>query len=117
MVTHEDREGVFILHFSGEINIDTTMQLRRELEVLNLVQQRSIVIDLAEVDFFDSSGLGYMIVLIKAIRVAGNNVLLCRPNRLVRRLLETVNRTGLMTFFDTLEEAMTSFTPTVSPAA
>ena len=59
------------------------------------------VLNIAEVDYIDSSGLGQLISIWASVRKLGGNVVLLRPIPRVRRLLAT---TCLQTIFDVFED-------------
>ena len=46
--------------YSGEVDLSNASQVMRALEDLG---DRSLVVDLTEVDFIDSTGLGYLVEL------------------------------------------------------
>ena len=48
------------------------------------------VVDLSSVSFYDSSGLGYLVVLLKKLKVAGKELVLCGANPQVSNLLSTL---------------------------
>ena len=59
------------------------------------------VLNIAEVDYIDSSGLGQLISIWTSVRKFGGNVVLLRPIPRVRRLLVTA---CLQTIFDVFED-------------
>jgi anti-sigma B factor antagonist len=66
-----DAEGTWILHAGGEIDVATAPELRRELHQLADRGATSIVVDLADVSFVDSSGLGVLVGMLKRVREDG----------------------------------------------
>src|SRR5688572_338152 len=65
MVSSSTQDGIFILHLAGEININSLTETRSKVDALRLDQHPRIIVNLEKVSFFDSSGLGYLVVLIK----------------------------------------------------
>jgi anti-sigma B factor antagonist len=59
--------GSWVLRASGEIDVATSPELRRELHQL-LERRVSIVVDLRDVSFIDSSGLGVLVGTLKRLR-------------------------------------------------
>ena len=59
--------GTWVLRASGEIDVATSPELRRELHQL-ADRQGSIVVDLRDVTFIDSSGLGVLVGTLKRLR-------------------------------------------------
>lgn len=104
--------GVLVLKLSGSLWVlDRTFQhVCRELIRQG---QRSFLLDLADVDYLDSYGLGRMCVLYNSARENGGNVQLLNPNRRVVRLL---NISKLDTIFRSFQsEAGAAGARTASP--
>jgi anti-sigma B factor antagonist len=59
--------GTWVLRASGEIDVATSPELRRALHQL-VDRQGSIVVDLGDVSFIDSSGLGVLVGTLKRLR-------------------------------------------------
>lgn len=106
MVSYSIIDGVFVLQPAGEININSLTETRVKVESFKIEQYDKIVIDLEKVSFFDSSGLGYLVVLIKQVKMNQGNIVFCSPNNLVRRLLNTIRIDKYVKIFDTQEEAL-----------
>lgn len=105
MVTHSLEDGIFILHLAGEVNINSLTEMRNKVDTLKLDQHRLIVINLSKVSFFDSSGLGYLVVLIKQVKMNSGHIVFCEPNNLVKRLLSTIRIDKYVSIFDSQEQA------------
>lgn len=106
MVTFSLNDGIFILHLAGEININSLNETRGKVESFNIDQYDRIIIDLSKVSFFDSSGLGYLVVLIKQVKVNKGIIVFCNPNNLVKRLLSTIRIDKYVSIFDNCEQAV-----------
>jgi stage II sporulation protein AA (anti-sigma F factor antagonist) len=106
MVSHSTQDGIFILHLAGEININSLTETRSKVDALRLDQYQKIVVNLEKVSFFDSSGLGYLVVLIKQVKQNGHLIVFCNPNNLVKRLLSTIRIDKYVNIFDSQPEAM-----------
>jgi anti-anti-sigma factor len=90
MVRFEIDDGAFVLQIVGEININTLSDIRAKVDSFDLSQYKRIVVDLTRVSFLDSSGMGYLVVLIKQARVLQSEISLRNPSPLVRRMLSTI---------------------------
>jgi anti-sigma B factor antagonist len=91
MVRFELEDGAFVLQIIGEININTLADIRSKVDSFELSQYRKIVVDLTKVNFLDSSGMGYLVVLIKQAKVNQSEISLRNPSPLVRRMLSTIH--------------------------
>lgn len=106
MVSYSVNDGVFILHLAGEININSLTETRNKVDSFKIEQYDKIVINLEKVSFFDSSGLGYLVVLIKQVKMNQGNIVFCAPNNLVKRLLSTIRIDKYVNIYETQEEAL-----------
>jgi len=106
MVSYSMNDGVFILQLAGEININSLTETRNKVDSYRLEQYDKIIINLEKVSFFDSSGLGYLVVLIKQVKMNQGNIVFCSPNNLVKRLLSTIRIDKYVNIYDTQDEAL-----------
>ena len=67
------------------------------------------VIDLGEVTFINSSGLGMLINGLTTLKNAGGQLKIARANEKVKHLLTITKLTSVLQPFDTLDEAVGSF--------
>ena len=78
----------------GEIDIATSPELRRQLE--RLTDDEPIVVDVTEMSFIDSSGLGVLVEVLKRRREAGAGPVALRGmQEPVRRVFEITGLTDL----------------------
>jgi len=103
-------DGIVILDISGKILIgDGEVQIKRKLTQLLEQGHRRMIINLGEVPYMDSSGLGAIVRCFTAVRRAGGELKLIN---LTQRLLDLLTITKLTTVFetyDTEEQALQSF--------
>ncbi|CAN5450919.1 anti-sigma factor antagonist BldG [soil metagenome] len=74
-----------VLQVGGEIDVATAPRLREQLIRLVNDEKFRIVVDLEDVDFIDSTGLGVLIGALKRVRTHdGDLVLICTEPRIVK---------------------------------
>jgi len=89
-VTVEDRGNVLVAHVTGELDTYTVPDARRVFDGLTALPGSEVVVDLREVTFLDSSGLGALIGLYHRVTAAGGHLrLVCAGVTL--RLVELMN--------------------------
>jgi anti-sigma B factor antagonist len=76
------------LSVSGELDLATTPQLEQQARTLLADGARSIVIDLANLKFIDSTGLRLLLVLSQQAADEGWRMLITRPSEQVRTILK-----------------------------
>jgi anti-sigma B factor antagonist len=85
-----------LVMLAGELDTSNVAQLYEELADLTREGVRHIAINLAELEFVDSTGLSALIAVHKRADALGGELVLLSPNRDVRRLFEV---TGIDTYF------------------
>jgi len=89
---------VAVVDFSGKITLGEGSAILRKM-IRELVEQghRKILLDLGEVDYIDSSGIGEMVAAYTTVRSAQGELKLVR---LTRRVHDILQITRLYTVFD-----------------
>jgi anti-sigma B factor antagonist len=83
----ESRGAIRIVRIKGKLTSECSSELQREFHSL-LTQEgvREVIVDLKEVPFIDSSGVGEILRLFKRVRSMEGKVVLMNPNRKLRDL-------------------------------
>jgi len=103
-VTEED--GYTVCRPVGELDAYTVGQFREALA--ELASRPKLLIDMSEVPFVDSAGLGALIGGIRRAREVGGDVAVCCNRPTLVRLLHTTGFDRIVTVTDTLQEAARS---------
>jgi anti-sigma B factor antagonist len=105
-ISSESRGGVTVVHVGGEIDVYTAPMLREHLDEHISRGRHNLVIDLEDVPFMDSTGLGVLVGRLKLIRVKDGSLrLVCASER----ILKVFSITGLdkvFQIFGSLDEAL-----------
>ena len=105
-ITTREAAGRTVVSVVGEIDVYTAPRLREEITELVAAGSYDIVIDMSEVEFLDSTGLGVLVGGLKKVRAhEGSLQLVCNQDR----LLKIFRITGLAKVFvihDTAEAAL-----------
>lgn len=92
------RESV-VLALLGELDLETVGIVEEELEELKARGFESLVLDLTDLAFIDSTGLRLLMTWTRAARRGGPRFGICeRPSLQVRRALDLAGLTEHMTF-------------------
>ena len=101
--------GVVIIDCSGRIVMgEETAFLRQKIKDL-LNKSRQIVLNLGEVSYMDSSGLGTLVGLYTSARLVGAEIKLASLTRRVKDVLQVTRLGSIFEFYDTAEEAASTF--------
>ena len=101
-----EREGWAVLAVSGEVDVATAPKLREQL--IELVNSGSIriVVDLENVEFLDSTGLGVLVGALKRVRTSdGELALVCTEPRILK-VFEITGLTKVFPMRRTVDEAV-----------
>jgi len=102
-------DGVTILDLHGKITIEVTAQVRNTIADLLEAGRRDILLNLGDVSFMDSSGIGELVRSYHSVGREGGQVKLLNLTKKIQELLAI---TKLLTIFDCYNdeaEAVASF--------
>ena len=111
----EERDDYTICRPVGELDAYTVGQFREALG--ELASRPKLLIDMSDVPFVDSAGLGALIGGIRQAREVGGDVAVCCNRPTLVRLLHTTGFDRIVTVTDTLAEAARSLTEEKEQAA
>lgn len=93
-----------ILRIIGSIVAAESVELSRDPSLQN--PSKNLVLDLAQVDFLDSVGLGVLVNLIRAFKSAGRKCVFASPPPTVRNTFRLTHIDKIVDIRETLEEAI-----------
>jgi anti-sigma B factor antagonist len=76
-----------------------------------LQPQAKVVLDLSQLRFVDSSGLGSILSCLRQLNAAGGDLKLCGMSKPVRALFELVRMHRIFDIYTTRDEAVHAFQP------
>lgn len=96
-VERHDRPEGTLLRIQGEVDLYTAPKLRERLDEAIDAGRRALTLDLSEMDFIDSTGLGVLVGAQKRLRETGGAIVLRNPSRSTSKILEIAGLTQLFT--------------------
>jgi anti-sigma B factor antagonist len=80
-----EQDGVAVLGVRGEVDVSTAPRLRQQLVELASQGYQRAVVDLEQVEFLDSTGLGVLVGGLKRFRnLGGDLIIVCTQSRLLK---------------------------------
>jgi anti-sigma B factor antagonist len=94
--------GVAVVTVTGELDVSTSGLLRDGLlRVLTDENHRGLVVNLARVNFIDSTGIGVLVGIWHRIRAMNSSLALAAPSPRARGILDTTGLTKAFSVYDT----------------
>ncbi|MFJ2504190.1 STAS domain-containing protein [Microbacterium sp. AGC62] len=101
----DTRDGYAVIALSGRLTASGAPLLRNAVGDLVTAGEPHIVIDMAELAFVDSSGLGALVGGLKSARVAGGDLRIAAVPEAVRTVLRLTNLDRVLRDYPTPESA------------
>src|SRR3970282_169916 len=93
----------------GDLDMAVADEVKRVLAGLIDKGQSRVVMDLSQVGYIDSSGMGVLVASMKQARAAGGDVRLCALQEDVRAIFEMTRLIKVMSIHPTRQEALASW--------
>ena len=103
--TEDHNDDGAVIRLRGRLNMVAAPRLRALVTDTVGRRRRQIVVDLAETDFMDSSGLGALIGGLKTARQAGGDLRIARPTEQVETVLKLTNMDRVLRPYPSVEDA------------
>jgi anti-sigma B factor antagonist len=102
--------GVRLIEVHGELDLSTALQLEEPLEDAVREPDGAVLIDLADCQFIDSTGIALIVRAWQRVDAGAGNggkggLVLCCQNEQVRRVLEVTGLEHSLRVFETRDEA------------
>ncbi len=102
--------GRQMVSFQGRITFGRqTEQCRHQLKELMAAGDMKFVFDLAEVEYVDSAGIGFLVSCLTSLGSNGARLRLASPPERVRYVLGITRLDTIFEIFDTREQALKNF--------
>ena len=98
-------DGVVVVHPVGEVDNRSAPELEAQLRKLVDQGRSRVVLDLSDVTYVNSAGIGVVAMSAKLARAAGGDVALAGLQGRVRRAFELVGLDRLVTITDSPQDA------------
>ena len=111
-ISRKEREGITILELNGRITMgDEVGKFREIIKSLASSASPKLIVDMQNVDYIDSTGLGAVVMSATSLGKAGGAVKLLNLNRRNVELLIATKLTTIFEIFSDEQDAVNSFFP------
>ena len=106
-VSIERHEGqVAVVIPDGRLDLSSAPEFKQALNDAVEAGDRILIVDLSNVPFLDSSGLGALISGMKATRLSGGDLRIAQVGEQARLILELTTLDKVMKLYPTVDEAL-----------
>ena len=111
-ISQREHEGIALLDLNGRITAGAEATVFRErIDALHTAGKVNVILNMAEVDYVDSTGLGALVMLATRLRKENGTIKLLNVNRRNIELLVMTKLSTIFELFDDEQEAVNSFFP------
>ena len=110
-ITTNESGNVTVLSLNGRLDLASGAGLKEQVKAYMSEQKCSIHMNLKDVDFINSSGLGVLVSIMKEIRMQKGRLTLSNLASYVQEIFEITQLSHIFEIYDTEEEAVSSYQP------
>jgi anti-sigma B factor antagonist len=106
----EDKiDGVDVLELEGRLDASSAKDIKKRVSALAVGSPVNLVIDMAGVEFMDSSGLGSLVAALRSVNEGGGDIKIACLQDPVRAIFELTRLDRIFEIFDDRHDAVKSF--------
>ena len=113
-ITAKEINDVSILALSGRLDLASGTTLKQQVKELFDQEKLSFHMNLAEVEFINSSGLGTLVSIMKEVRLRKGRLTLSNLASYVQEIFDITQLSHIFEIFGTEEEALNSYQSTAA---
>ncbi|GAA3517242.1 STAS domain-containing protein [Actinocatenispora rupis] len=98
-----DRGQIAVLRVAGDVDVDTAWRLREELTTI--MAEQDAIVEMSDVSFLDSTGLGVLVAGYRQGRNAGHRMAIASAPQRVLDILELTQLTTIFALYPDLDAA------------
>lgn len=105
----QDKEYCNILSVHGDVDVYTSPKVKEAINALIEKEVFSIVVNLEDVRYVDSTGLGVLIGALKRLKEHNGSIVLVCTNPQIKKIFQITGLVKIFSIYSNDEEALTSF--------
>lgn len=109
-ITNREANGITIIEPKGKVTIgEGDILLRDEITKLLAGDKKRLVLDLGEVSYMDSAGVGELVSVYTSVKNRGGELKLANLTKKIKDLLSITQLLTIFDAYDSVDEALASF--------
>ncbi len=106
-LTTDMQSGIFIVRIVGELDLSSVSEFRETVDrVLNNQRSKYLLMNLEQLTFIDSSGLGAILGRYKKVNLLGGRILVTNVQPQITRIFELSGLLKILAVYPTEAEAL-----------
>jgi len=101
-------DNAVMVKLSGRMDAENAGRFQKECEDWITRGSNQIVVELSDLEYVSSMGLGCFLSVAKSVQPKAGKVVLCRLHGLPKQVFEMTKLIGLFQVFDTMDAALAS---------
>lgn len=102
-------DDINIVHIIGDLVSGKLYEIKEETNKLLEEDNPKIIFDFTDVNFVDSSGIGFLINTLKILSSKNSGLKIVNINTTVKNVLKQMKLYSLFEYYDSVDEALESF--------
>jgi anti-sigma B factor antagonist len=103
--TEQMNDGTMKINLLGRLDIVGTNAIDLRFTSLTATRKANVIVDLSGVDFLSSMGVRLLLSNAKALASRGGKMVICTPDPMVRKVLETTGTDAIIPLYDDVDSA------------
>ena len=108
-ISRKISDGISIIMIKGNMSADAIEHTRKEIEAIAAVDGIELVLDLKEVEFIDSAGIGAIVYMVKRCRRSGGSVKIANVQGQVRDVFRMAGLDKALEIYPSMDSALESY--------
>ena len=104
VIKEKETQGVPVLILSGKLDLFAKNAFKEVIQKHKDNRAKRILVDMRNVSFIDSAGLGVLAVAVKMLQEIKGNLILVNPQDSVKGVLDNANFFDLLSMFNTNDD-------------
>lgn len=109
VVSIDIEDDINIVRFNGDVIAEHITSIKGKINTLLSKGCDKFIFDFKSVKFMDSSGIGFLVSVLKELSKKNGKLRLCNLNKTVKSILQQVQLYSFFEIYDSCEEALESF--------
>jgi anti-sigma B factor antagonist len=105
------REGIAVLSLKGRLTVGESSAIRQRINDCAAIGRVNVILDLSDIDYVDSTGLGTMVICFTTLKKQGGALKLVNPSKRNVELLLLTKLHTVFQVFTEVHDAVNSFFP------